>query len=177
MYLMLTASAIVFVHADSKKNRLSAVLFASVFSPYMYPTLFPLWRPCLLSSGHKPQLRASGALWLSINSGVWSISLQLLQKNWAQRAMFKPWLGLVFYNRSFFFFLFYSGRNVKRSLLNWPDRPHANTALCSFVYHHISAQNFPLHKHKLQKGFCFQRMIYLCHSFFKGVVYCFIFAA
>ncbi len=65
---------------------------------HYYP---PLCHLSLLSSGHRPELGASVVLWLSINSGVWSISLQLLQKNWTQRAMFKSWLGLVF-NKSFF---------------------------------------------------------------------------
>lgn len=94
----------------------------------------PLCRPCLLSSGHRPRLRASVVLWLSINSGVWSISLQLLQKNWTQRAMLKSWLGLVFNKRSFF--LFYCGHNVQYSLLNQPLRPRTKNCLHLHVYQH-----------------------------------------
>lgn len=86
----------VFVHVD--KNKAHSPLcnaFCLCFLTLPYPA------PCLLSSGHRSGLRASGVLWLSINSGVWSISLQLLQNNWAQRAVFKP--GLVFNKRSFFY--------------------------------------------------------------------------
>lgn len=98
------------------------------FGPLPIPYPLPLCCLCLLSHRYRRWLRASGVLWLSINSGVWSISLQLLQKNRAQRAMFKPWLGLVFNKR--FFFCFTVGATYP---LNWPDRPHANKELSIII--------------------------------------------
>lgn len=96
-------------------------------------------RPCLLRSGHRSGLGASGVLWLSINSGVWSISLQLLQNNWAQRAMFKP--GLVFNKRSFFCFSLGAMYNIHF----WTDQTdHTQRIVLSCIIITLFSLLFPL---------------------------------
>lgn len=98
-FFLLMRVCMCFFYVYSKETVFSVIHFGllPVFNH------LPSCRPCLLSHGHRPWLRASGVLWLSINSGVRSISLQLLQKNRAQRAMFKTWLRLALRQRCFCF--------------------------------------------------------------------------
>lgn len=125
--------------------------------------------PCLHSSGHEPWLRASRVLWLSINSGMWSISFQPLKKRWAQGGSVQT-LTRISVQQQIFFFLFCSGCYVEHSLLNWPDRPHERI-MFSLITITWCSLIFPLQTQSCQKG---HRML-LLHTLhlIKGKMCCF----